>query len=260
MTNSVPVGKYNEVKPIENATVKIFDKNSNFIETLVYNPTSFESYISTRGTIGNTKIGETYKIEVSAPNYETVYSESYIPQPVNIISMDTVGVSLPDGEKSKKVTVHFMDDCNKKNYYGIKMTSSRYKIKLNIGGVLDTIRLYKSDARLTTLDGGFEEPYTNTHALYFNDDNFNGTTHSFSFIYKLDTLSPSANKDLFLNSFTFYTFSEDVFKFRSSLNRYNRNSENPFSQPVKIYSNIKNGLGIFGGFSYRYADFYSNTQ
>ncbi|NUM50252.1 MAG: DUF4249 family protein [Flavobacteriales bacterium] len=35
-----------------------------------------------------------------------------------------------------------------------------------------------------------------------------------------------------------------------SKNKYDATQGNPFVEPVIIYSNIKNGIGIFAGYSY----------
>ena len=44
-----------------------------------------------------------------------------------------------------------------------------------------------------------------------------------------------------------YSISEDLYRFILTYNKYTDALGNPFAEPVNIYSNVKNGLGIFSG-------------
>jgi hypothetical protein len=45
------------------------------------------------------------------------------------------------------------------------------------------------------------------------------------------------------------SLSEDYFKYKLSLEKYQETAGDPFAQPVQVYSNVENGFGIFGGYS-----------
>jgi len=39
-----------------------------------------------------------------------------------------------------------------------------------------------------------------------------------------------------------------------------QNKDNPFAEPVQVFSNIENGFGIFGGKTHDYYSFYSSLR
>jgi len=45
--------------------------------------------------------------------------------------------------------------------------------------------------------------------------------------------------------------SKELYDFQTSLRKFNQASNNPFAEPVPVYSNIKNGLGIFASYNSR---------
>ena len=98
-------------------------------------------------------------------------------------------------------------------------------------------------------------PYTQTE----NDILFNGQTKS------LEISLP--NEDNYWNEagyiwsyrniglrFYLHNISQDYYYYRRSLELYNQSSDNPFAQPVQVYSNIENGFGIFAGAQVNYFD------
>jgi hypothetical protein len=46
-----------------------------------------------------------------------------------------------------------------------------------------------------------------------------------------------------------HVINEDYFEFLLSLEKYNETYENPFAEPVMVFSNIENGLGLFSSYS-----------
>ena len=42
-----------------------------------------------------------------------------------------------------------------------------------------------------------------------------------------------------------YQVTEEYFKYIKSLSAYQNSSDNPFAEPVNVYTNIANGYGIF---------------
>ena len=44
----------------------------------------------------------------------------------------------------------------------------------------------------------------------------------------------------------------DSFKFWRSVERYQSTNGNPFAEPMNLYSNVKGGLGIWGGYGVSY--------
>jgi len=43
-----------------------------------------------------------------------------------------------------------------------------------------------------------------------------------------------------------YSISEGYYNYKKSVQEWNKNKDNPFTEPVIIYSNVVNGMGILG--------------
>jgi hypothetical protein len=79
--------------------------------------------------------------------------------------------------------------------------------------------------------------------------NFN---HQITFSNKVDYLSeiiggPRVKSEFY--NLEIYKLSNDLYKYIKSVNKQQQVGDNPFSEPVFVYTNIKNGLGIFAGYS-----------
>jgi hypothetical protein len=87
--------------------------------------------------------------------------------------------------------------------------------------------------------------YTNNYSKYpadvfWADDLFDGETYKIRYSVFSD-LSPFVTLHIF-------SVSEDYYKYHISLIKYKKAEEDRFSKPVQVYSNVSNGLGIFGGY------------
>ena len=233
VANGRSVFDMEELSPIENATIKIFEDEQLF-ETLTNGTSGF--YTST----SNAKRGKNYRIEVSAPNYETVIAEDKVYDPVSILSMDTMAVKGEQDMYNLEVTIHFNDFPNEDNYYGVEV----YLLE----------------------DSMFSESYP----TYFNSNNlsfdniesdFDGYTPSVEFGLLSDRLVKSTGSvKLTLDRYNvdnahkitvrLYTIGEAFYHHRISREKYLWTNGDPFAQPVQVFSNVENGFGIFAGYSF----------
>jgi hypothetical protein len=46
-----------------------------------------------------------------------------------------------------------------------------------------------------------------------------------------------------------WNMARELYEYHISLGKFNQSSNNPFSEPSPVYTNVKNGLGIFAGYS-----------
>ena len=79
--------------------------------------------------------------------------------------------------------------------------------------------------------------------VLFNDNLFNGNTYEFVFSterYFYDTS---------LIWFNLKSISEDYFKYLATCNKHMEANWDPFMEKISVYSNVKGGVGIFGGYS-----------
>jgi hypothetical protein len=76
---------------------------------------------------------------------------------------------------------------------------------------------------------------------FFSDAFFDGQTRSFKIHFPSYYLFLSSEIQLVL-----VRYSKELFQHERSLRLQSQVGDNPFSEPVRIISNIQNGVGIFG--------------
>ena len=208
-------------EPIGDASVTISSGNLSY--TLNYND-NFRSYLSQVNEITLTA-GSTYQLSVIAPGGFSYNASTTIPSfyPDVEIFTDSVIYEKDDSQyKRYQVITKWNEAVNQKNYY--RLSFNNYYSRNNENGL--QCDLYIDDASIS------ENTVSRkcVREVFFYDDPFNpigGSELSFDTVHLLST-------------------DEAYYKYHESLNRYE--GEDPFSQPVQVYSNIKGGLGCFGSY------------
>ncbi len=230
-------------KVITDAMVEIYNAENTLITTLdytkegVYNNVSF--YPSQN---------EVYHLKISADGFESVSSSESIPQPVVIVGVDTVSTTNKEGEPILEVSVHFKDPGNIRNFYLIEMVVIGM-MPIDIGG--DSLnfrqqeRMSSNDPNIETVNQFIFNGYSNaSDYLILSDKNFDGTTYTLNFsIINWHQWSDSQ----MTGQIRLLSTSEAYFNYRKSYEEYVNTQGNPFANPVQVYSNIENGIGIFAG-------------
>jgi hypothetical protein len=233
-SRSVLQDDYKPLPNIENATVNLFS-NGTEVGTLTHQ--SDGNYILNSPF---PVAGQSYELEVKHPTLDDVTSESTCPSLIQITSIDTSRI-----QNDFKLAITIQDDPAETNYYSIRIMNTFTTEYESSPGVfqIDTITY---PAWICTKDINSE---TNADPLgeicqdelFFNDINFNGSTHQFNVsvdIYQGEKLT------VYIKS-----INESLFKYNKSFQLYQENNGNPFGEPVQVYSNIENGIGIFSGYS-----------
>lgn len=196
--------------------------------------------------------GVNYKVVAKIPQYETMEATSSIPAPViiNTLKIDDLEITTDENRKLQiqkfKLYLVFSDPPQQLNYYHVKIFQD---IKQFLYNGMDTIYTNTIRKELT-----FNSAFNNNNnianfdgGLLFDDKNFEGQTyvHVFDISIPLnyEYEKPGA---LFLE---LRTTSKEYFFYFSSLSKQLSNSNGPFSEPVILYDNIENGLGIFAGYA-----------
>lgn len=265
---SIQVVKSNDIlnennvfENITDATVDIFEENE-LISSLSYSGSDL--FLTPQGIAPN--VGKSYRIEVNSPIYGKVTANSYVPNPVNIkraFISDENYYDVSEGREKVEITFEVEDEVDVENYYYLSVYSS-----------------YE--------DGGQEQPYYWTTCFSSNDPIFDedeydddffegedGTTNyycegfstfrdlifegesktvkiyidqydAFDFIYNPDT--GEVEKVLKKVQLAFGSMSRDIYNYKRSAKSQYWNVDNPFAEPIRVYSNIEGGIGIFGGF------------
>jgi len=213
------------------------------------------------------KAGASYRVVVNTEN-EMIEAQTTIPNKVEVISVDTTSVKLnnlrstiinlrikdPEGEDYYRIiymreTVSYLQD-NKGvrkyyksyNQYGIGSDDPVFKSVYNNFGdeIIDGPDNEYSIFPDTYFNG---KEYSIKLSYYENPSSYNG------YGYGNSSVVYGAKQIYERNEIHVQKLSKDLYNYLKYLKLYNFYHDNPFAEPVPIYSNIKNGIGIFAGFN-----------
>ena len=226
--------------PIENAEVYIYEENE-LKEKLTYD----KNVCNHKGWYKSLNYfpieGKNYTLKVIVPNYDTIYAETKIPQKTKIDTV-TYNYEITNDGYSEYMNFYynlkFTDPAKEKNYY-------YFDLKYYYYGLNDA--LYKTyDPLIETKlynDGSFSNNNSEIKGI-FSDSLFNGETYTFKYQYEFNDYQYN---DTLILKHSLFTISRDAYLFYKTIFLQYKNAENPLVEPVVIYSNIKNGTGIFAG-------------
>ena len=241
ISRSLSVLDTSQLVAVEDATVRISDGNGNTVANLDW--------------LGDGEYGadslfpmadQNYRIDISAPGYEPISASDYIPGTVQIISLDTFPVWGPDSTKGYEFELTFTDPAGADNYYEIQLLQ-RFTWIFGNDTLSEFYPVYIicEDPNIETDNGfegsGFENYYD---AILLKDDQIEGQTYTLRFSIEDVWIEPLYENAFALNM---YSTSESFFNYRRSLAAYNNVLDNPFAQPVQVFSNVTGGYGIFAG-------------
>ena len=193
--------------------------------------------------------GKTYAYEITHPAYEAVRAETKVPTEVQVTVPDVTLIAEEDwGERHYRVRFSFNDAADA-NFYRLRLI-----ISSSYGTTFDYFE--SNDASIIASSGVQSDGVTfyGDEAL-FDDDLFNGTEKEISFDlfdYKYywfeyeneDETDLTFTLELSSVTESYYTY------IRSLRAHYNNQDQFLFAgEPVQVFTNIENGLGIFGAIS-----------
>ncbi len=227
---------------VSNATVEIMNDDGSTI-------TLPSSSITTYKNKGHYPVaGQHYKLIASAPGFKTVETEMTMPNVVPIIDVKWDSTKIPQTPPNVFIqfnipfTMTFQDPPNQKNYY---------EVNLNV---------YGESFRYDPVTGEkITQNFITSHAVWIRDpaiaeeDEFVPLWSDASFDGKLyeanldATFTRQPNQTVHRVELRLFNVSEEYYKYFETL-RVARNVEgDPFAQPVQVYTNINDGLGVFAG-------------
>ena len=185
--------------------------------------------------------GASYVVSVAHSDYPTVSSNTYVPEPVPILSVDTSSSQGPNGVRRYKALVNW-NDAPGKDFYVMKLSFKEIDSDTVYGGQY----LYSDDISMNEVSaaepgGELNEVYYNE--LYFTDEFFDGQSKTLDIRFPKNEFDVSFDEIRF--QFHLYRCNEETYKYLISVKK--ASYLDFFSEPVKVYSNITNGYGIFGG-------------
>ncbi len=224
ITKSVPFFgnvDYNaENKRVTDATVEISGNGQAAI--LPYDANK-QLYIISNGVNITIVAGKTYQLKISAPGGFSCSASTTVPAQ----SPQQISVKIDS-------TVRNRDGYNEMEY---KITS----IWKDIVGIAN---YYNNNVHISNSNGG-GGGFSACSAI-FSDENKDGTIINQSCVFStyIDPFNPSGGG--IKGSLLLLTTDYSYYKYHESLSRYE--DDNPFAQPVQVFTNIEGGLGCFGSF------------
>lgn len=202
--------------------------------------------------------GQTCEIRISHPDFEPVRAVQTMPSKLQSLGpprlvKNVQSISLT-GEKINEVSVTLEDVLGEKNYYEFAIFNTR---KYRIGILDSTTGQVTFDTLEYTQSYSFEDNSNDPslrrgvgNSALLSDQFFDGQTYAFKGRFV------DGNYGNIADSSGVYTFmvrqcTEEYYRWsRSYFQQYNVQG-NPFAEPVSVFNNLENGLGIFGLFSER---------
>jgi len=257
LSNKRKVTGAEKVKAIDNASIYLFE-NDLMIDS--FQKQSGSPYQS--GFYGF-KPNQKYSITATSPDYPGIKATDVMPNKANISSFQRFAkhqklVEYDQLEWFDKLTFQIQDDPKPNEHYRLVLsgivTVDSFLIQNN-----DTSYYYyytiNSMPRYTckfVTDPMFErdtyeEIGSSTNCryepLFFNDASFNGMSKSFDVYIPSYITQDAAGLPLYVE---LQIISDKTYKYHKSKAFYDNNQDNPFAEPTQIFSNVENGLGIFG--------------
>jgi hypothetical protein len=258
-STSILENDYGPVYLIPDGTIDIFEND----QLLAHLSSSTGKY---RAADIKPKAGNTYRVVATSQNKQ-IEAKTTIPLKAEVVAIDTSLVT--NGGPQKTMYFNFkLKDTPGEDYYRIVLeyeylTMNRfnetrtYYLSKNIQwGNLSDDPVFKS-VYSNSGEEIFDMSPENRYNI-FPDDIFNGKERSIRvkanfYTYASDPSNPQpyAYQQTIYGRFTFHVqhISKDLYNYLKYLELYDYYHENPISEPVPVYSNVKYGAGIFAGFN-----------
>lgn len=194
------------------------------------------------------RVGVEYTIKVSAKNFKSVTATSRIPQRVNLDSVKIEKlVTLADSpgfvNYQFDLAIYFVDPRLERNFYHVNVFQKNVvTLKDGVEQIEEIKKLsFSSDINtnyiVANYDGGF----------LIEDKPIDGG--SIRIPIPISIRMPANVSSIDEMIVELRSVSEEYYLFHSTVSRQQNNSDQPFSDPVVLYNNIRNGQGVFAGYS-----------
>lgn len=216
--------------------------------------------------IGRPKEGTNYRIEVNSPEFGRATANSHVPKKASFKNAYISNENYIDpsgGNEKVEITIELEDEASIENYYYLTVNSIYSNPEFGIedswvicfsssdpvfdadeyGGdfieIEETADIYYCNG-LTTFRDLLFEGETKTFKIYLNHYEI------FDYSYNPDTGEEiKTRRDIRL---VLGSMSRNIYNYKRSARSQSWNQDNPFAEPIQVYSNIEGGVGIFGGF------------
>ena len=249
ISHSVGAFDASSISYVNNATVEVYEDGVLLGEMDEQASLSYDS----SGELDSTYVynfnqkpvaGKIYSYEIVHPDYEAVRAETTVPVEVKLNVHDVTLLSVEDYEKHYRVRFSF-NDAPEDNFYRLRLRNP------NTYSGFDYFE--SNDASMISSAGVQSDGATfyGDEAL-FDDEMFNGTEKEISidfFDYKSFWFEEEGIEVQFILELT--SVSESYYTYIRSLRAHYDNQDQFIfaGEPVQVFTNIENGLGVLGSMS-----------
>lgn len=178
--------------------------------------------------------GREYEVRAFKEGYSAVSGSTRVPQKPRVISIETE----EDEMWNAPFEISIEDTSAAENFYVLQLTKQeRFEEKPRVA----TLTTEDPTIALYSYFGIVKLPLDpdKGNSAFFTDRYFNGNR-------KLVKLRATFNSNTIPERLVLYSVSEEYYEYLRTLEINKAVSENPFSEPLRVKSNISNGFGVVG--------------
>lgn len=222
--------------PVENAEVKVTDEHGVQYDLLHWTGEWYRASVRPAS-------GIRYTLNVSAPDFDPVVASARMPKMVAILDAKIDSSEVVHGAVNPRIPVEvtFQDQELEENYYEIRIIQRVARKYATSDGQVREDTIFA--VRPLLAPGGNQEDRTSI----FDDTLFNGRTYTFKSEVSLQYYFPGGT--VLETHLTLISISPEYYRYLTTRNLQRDTDGDPFAQPVLVFSNIENGMGIFGGYT-----------
>ena len=225
---------------VGDAVVTILDQNNQLVESI----TGFSDKYFRYSYKGKTKPlpGQSYTIQVDVKDEPNIKALNKVPTLVPITSVEIDSSRFISDREPIEMDIAFKDPGGEKNYYTVKVIGDSYYIP-NKDTVWVTREIY-----VVLVDPSLNEEFKESDR-FINDNLFNGKNYNLHLkLFSQPYWGPQSPVTVHARVIL-VSISEEYYKYFTTKNLQDYTNRDPFAQPVQVFSNVENGLGIFAGYS-----------
>jgi hypothetical protein len=279
---------------LTNAEVKLYE-NDVYVETLEYAGRVdtfrkqlpydvFKEYVFTIGSYSAktvAKVGKTYRLDVTCDGFEPVTCKTTLPEPVEIIKVDTVTETIESANGPMKfswIYIYFHDPAGTKNYYMLQSEKNTGRV-LNYNDQFSGRPFIPSDTILVRHEGytgiQLSDPIFNNNSQaedivlgspnnqfgIFTDAKIDGKDYKLGITYNnywgggynpyqgggygndMGDGTEYGNFSSF--NIKLVSITKEYYDYLNTANYHFWFSDDPFSEPVPVASNVSGGMGVW---------------
>ena len=188
--------------------------------------------------------GDRLRFEVHSSEFETAYAEVTLPMSPTVVSFDTVSVDLDYGTIEFAVEIDDPSGTDFYNLYFYNAMEAEYSVYSFFSG--DPVFADPLDLGADDLMGESSDYYGGGLYNVFTDTYFDGRRYTVNFTYYFWDIEITEPFVVEMSR-----VDEHLYRYQKTSKAYQQSDPNSilgmFAEPVQVYTNVENGVGIVSG-------------